>query len=27
VEFKDDRLVNISGDFDKHPDFDKPLDI
>lgn len=27
VEFKDDRLVNISGDFEKHADFDKPLDI
>lgn len=27
IEFKDDRLVNISGDFDKNADFDKPLDI
>ncbi|MCC5452419.1 outer membrane protein assembly factor BamE [Rheinheimera sp. UJ51] len=27
VEFKEDRLVNINGDFTKHADFDKPLDI
>ncbi|KKO47205.1 membrane protein [Arsukibacterium ikkense] len=27
IEFKDNKLLDISGDFAKHADFDTPLDI